>query len=385
LNINLTEKQRKFFENLTDDQKEFFNKIQNHLNSDDPSDRVSVKEVLTTDNARILLPTVIQMAVQEAAEPEYLVSRFLQRVNITAGSSVEIPIVSVLKAGPVPEAGEYPEEELNWVTAGNATNLVKVQKYGVRTRITRELIEDSLWDVIGMHIRAAGRAMARLLEEIVFNEWSKHGHNVFDNDLRGKDPRCGTTGLDYGGAFNDTLSTMDFVFMSCVLIMNGFRPTDIIMHPLCIPLFYENQFIKAYTGGIFAGGPKPNPDGYIKDPNATNGPPLGGINVIYSPFVPFNAATMKFDLYMIDRNEVGVLLVREDLRTDQFEDPARDLVNLKVMARWGVGTLNEGRAIAVARNIAFARSYEAPDRIYTLQMGQDVIARMNALMDATVL
>jgi hypothetical protein len=32
-------------------------------------------------------------------------------------------------------------------------------------KITDEMINDSQWDVIGMHLRAAGKALARLKEE----------------------------------------------------------------------------------------------------------------------------------------------------------------------------------------------------------------------------
>jgi hypothetical protein len=183
--------------------------------------------------------------------------------------------------------------------------------------------------------------------------------------------------MDFSANFNNTLSTTDLMHMVAVLLSNGFRPTDIIMHPLCIPLFAENKFIEAYTAGAFGGMSVPNVDQYMFDLNKTQGPALGGINVIYSHWVPFDRVTKKFDMYIVDRNNIGVLLVKEDISTEQFDDPLRDIQILKLKERYGIGILNEGRAIAVARNIAYARSFEVPERMYTVDLPANVANVMN--------
>jgi hypothetical protein len=77
-------------------------------------------------------------------------------------------------------------------------------------------------------------------------------------------------------------------------------------------------------------------------------------------------------MYIVDRNNIGVLLVKEDISTEQFDDPTRDIKTLKIKERYGIGILNEGRAIMVARNIAYARSFEAPERMYTVDMNPNV-------------
>ena len=71
-------------------------------------------------------------------------------------------------------------------------------------------------------------------------------------------------------------------------------------------------------------------------------------------------------MFCVDANNVGVQIVKEDLKTEEFRDPARDLNNVKVIERYGFGTHNEGRAICSAKNISMAKSYATPERIITL-------------------
>jgi hypothetical protein len=81
-----------------------------------------------------------------------------------------------------------------------------------------------------------------------------------------------------------------------------------------------------------------------------------------SPFVSFTAKTSgsaaKSDLFLIDRNEVGSLLVKDDLSTDQFDDPSRDIRQMKMKERYDIVMLGDGEGITVAKNIKLSRNYE---------------------------
>jgi hypothetical protein len=54
---------------------------------EEKKDRISVREALTTADANILMPKVISTIMLEAAEPMYLATSFLQRVQLTEGRS----------------------------------------------------------------------------------------------------------------------------------------------------------------------------------------------------------------------------------------------------------------------------------------------------------
>lgn len=330
------------------------------MNVEEAKKNISVKEALTTADANILMPKVIQQVVTEAAEGQYLASQFFKRINLSEGRSMEFIHFGAIRAFEVGEGQEYPEQNLNFTKDGIGTVDVKVRKYGLKVSITDEMISDSQWDVIGLHLQAAGRALARLKEENMFREFSRHGHVVFDGALFSPGDEGYPTGRGFDGNYNGTLTADDLLDMSVSIMAAGFSPTDIIMHPLCWSLFAKNQFLEAASKPAFGQASAGH------DPKAFATTNSLGLTVQFSPFVPFTQEGQPtFDFYLVDRNNVGVLLVKDDISTEQFDDPTRDIQSLKLKERYGVGILNGGLGIAVAKNIKFAKTYEAPERKFT--------------------
>ena len=72
-------------------------------------------------------------------------------------------------------------------------------------------------------------------------------------------------------------------------------------------------------------------------------------------------------MFCVDRNNVGVQIVKNDLKTEEFRDPSRDIRNVKVTEAYGSGTFNEGRAICCARNISMSKSYPTPQRVIEIK------------------
>ena len=89
-------------------------------------------------------------------------------------------------------------------------------------------------------------------------------------------------------------------------------------------------------------------------------------NVNLSPFAPIDKTNKTFDMFCVDANNVGVQIVKDGLKTEEFRDPARDLNNVKVIERYGFGTYNQGRAICSAKNISMEKSYATPERTIDL-------------------
>jgi hypothetical protein len=338
---------------------EKYSKMMTFEGRKDRESRVSVTEALTTADANILLPKVISLVVVEAAEPMYLASQFFQRVQLNEGRSMEFMHFGAIRAFEIGEGREYPEQILNIAGQGMAQSVdVKVKKYGLKVNITDEMISDSQWDVIGLHLRAAGRAMARKKEEIIFEEFNKHGHVVFDADNYGPGEDGYPTGRGFSGEYNGTLTAEDMIDMAVSIMSAGFTPTDIIMHPLCWALFAKNAMLSQNDIAAFGQGQ------YFKDPREFNANNSLGLNIIFSPFIGFDQARKKFDFYVIDRNNIGVLLVKDEISTEQFDDPLRDIQTLKIKERYGVGILYGGLGIAVARNISYAKTWPAPERAF---------------------
>jgi hypothetical protein len=258
-------------------------------------------------------------------------------------------------------------------------------KVGLKVMITEEAITDSQWDVIGMHVRAAGRAMASFKEERIFRNFSVHGNPVFDNEMAAQFPEAATTGCDINGNKNQTMSAEDFLDLVMAVMANGFIPTDLIMHPLTWVVFAKNEIMGTGTYGAFGGSPAPkwtagpkdtalNPTGentasgqykMAMNPNQVQGRLPFALNINLSPFVPLDRDARKFDFYCIDRNEVGVIVEKEGLSTEQWTDVERDIRSIKFKERYGIGVLHKGKAISVCRNISLAPTYPVPPVIRT--------------------
>lgn len=342
---------------------------------------MTIKEAITSTDTMKLIPKVIEGKLREAMEPAYLGTKFFQKVKVDGGSSTVfvIPVIGELVAFEVGEGTKYQESRAEVNTIENATLEIRVKKVGCRVSITEEAINDSSWDILGINLRKMGQAMARFKEEQIFNNFSQHGKPVFDNNVKTQIPEAGTTGLGKDGNFNDTLSVEDFLDLNMALMGQGFNPTDVIMHPLVWVVFARNSMIgNGLTYGAL-GGNMVHPNGAIQGTPAAFGMansgdgqkfivkpeqvqgrvPVMGLQVNFSPWVKYDKLNKRFDMYCVDRNEVGIIAQKEEVSMDDWVDPERDIKLLKAKERYGIGLLNNGRAITVAKNIAVAASYPA--------------------------
>lgn len=324
---------------------------------------MTLKEALTTTDAAVLMTKVMEGTLEKAAEPLYIASKFFKTINLESGNRVVFPAIGALRAYEMGEGQEYRQETLDIMLKERASE-VTVTKKGVMVAITEEMIEDSQWEVVGMHIEAAGRALARLKEELIFKAMSKHGWVTFDNAIRDQYPEAGTTGRDEYGNYNGTLAIEDLFDIILALMNNEYMPTDVLVHPLTWGVFVKNGLIDIFSK------PALGTDATLGtiDQDATKGRLPISINIIASPFIPFNRVDKTFDMYCIDRNNVGVIVQREKMTTDQFTDPYRDIFNLKFKERYGIGILDEGKAVSVAKNIALDVTYEKPILVRTINV-----------------
>ena len=365
---------------LTDHTFELIEKMARNIYGDFSKGRASLQEAISSTDTVKLIPKVIEGKLREAAEPEYLGTRFFQTVKVDEGNSAVyvIPVVGEVTAYEIGEGTRYKETSFDMTTLENATLEIRVKKIGVRVSITEEAIADSSWDILGINVRKMGRAMARYKEEMIFNAFSTHGHTVFDNAQRTAQPAAGTTGLGKDGQYNDTLSVEDFLDLTLALMGNGNNPTDVIMHPLTWVVFARNSMIgNGLTFGAL-GGNNVHPNGGIQGTPAAFGMANSGdgqklimtpdqvqnrlpvpMVINFSPWVKFDKLTKRFDMYVLDKSEVGIIAQKEGLTTGNWTDPEKDIRNLKAKERYGIGVLNNGRAITVAKNIAVAPSYPA--------------------------
>ena len=343
--------------------------------------RVTVQETLHSTDAVKLIPKVIEGQLREAAEPVYLATRFMKTIQVNDGASAVyvIPVVGELTAHEVAEGGRYNESTVDFNTLENGTYEVRVKKIGLKVALTEEAVTDGAWDIMSINIAKMGRAMARYKEEWCFNSFSDHGHVVFDNALRGQMPEAGTSGRAADGSYNDTMSTEDFIDMILAMMGQEHTPTDIIMHPLTWVVFARNSMIgNGMTYGAFGaqdvhpwgatqGTPgfaglaaNQGPQKYILTPDQVQGRLPMPLRINFSPFVRFDKVNKKFDMYALDADNVGIIAQKDALTTDNWTDPERDIRLIKCKERYGVAIIDNGKGIAVARNLSVAPTYPEP-------------------------
>lgn len=349
---------------LTEDDEKVFKAFGNVLDGQNVPG-FNFKDFLASPSAKVLIPRVIIGTMRQAADPVYLASKFFKKIRLKNGQAVMFPSIGVMRAHDVAEGQEIPEETVDWQLHKNS--LIHVGKSGVRIQYSDELQSDLEFDLISVLLQEAGRAMARLKEQKAFDEWLRHGWIVFDNALRAKIPEAGTTGLDFDGNLNDTMSIDDLLDLIIAVYNNEYTPTDLIMHPLVWTVFARNGLTGSLTAPFDRETKRELPNAQFKlGPESIQGRLPFSFNVNLSPFAPIDRRGKTFDMFCVDGNNVGVQIVKDELKTEEFRDPSRDLNNVKVIERYGFGTYNEGRAICAAKNISMAKSYATPERVITL-------------------
>jgi len=377
----------------------------NGVVSDDKT--FKVKDLLVSTDFTMFIPKVISQVVKEAIEPRLVISELFQTIRLNVGRSIEFPAVGAMTAEDIPEAAAYPEKQLD-LGGGNIV-AINVTKSGLLVRITEEMINDSQWDVIGMHLRAAGRALARHKEVKCATLFATMGQKIFDNVEPDKAVVGATRGVDRTGALNGGIHLDDLFDMIAYLFQGAWTPNTIIMSPFAWAMFAKDPFLREiawmggrqFWGGQFSG--KMGETGWDNSPNfkqKTLAPQMSTmqvsipnsvfpvpLRVLISPyvrFIPKGATVTKMsdgsvatstlvtdengkakcpltDIYVIDDAETGVIVQKQDVSTEDFNDPLRDIRSIKIREIYGLGTLSQGKSIAVARNIALAQTYNFTD------------------------
>ena len=360
----------------------------------DGLDRVTGKrmkwtDILNTSNASPLLPKVVVSLIKEAQEPLMIGVSLLDQVAYKPYTVFVMPAIGALNADDIPEGGPYPEHQPN---LGGATITANVGKVGMAFGFTEEMLRYSDFDLMGLYMRQAGRAMARHKETKVFHHILSLGIVAFDN----ADPTTSlfgvTHGRDLAGAANGSMVMDDLFDMMAALMHNGYQPDTILCHPLTWLMWIKDPIMRAFAlqngaGSFFQqwqGNPRQqdpfnNGDrqGMANGRDIVPGGNAGGataspledfsqvmdsapslpsyfpfpFRIVVSPFMPFDPETLLTDVVVFQSGQLGALLVDETLTSDEWTDPRVDVMKIKLRERYGIAIYDEGQGIMVAKNI----------------------------------
>ncbi len=348
-------------------------------------DGVTFRDTISTPDITPWLPQVIERNVLEASEPLLVLNSLFERIGYEAGQAIEFPAVGALTAADVAEGESYPLVRLQ---ESGATVTAKVGKCGIAFEITEEAMNRSRFDLVGMHLRACARALARHKEVKAANMIANLGTVAFDN----VNPSLSTFGVTTGRSMNGTANgslTLDNLFDAFAqVMMQGFTPNTLIMHPLSFVMFMKDEVLRAVT---LAGGNQVWYGGYrgeaamtragsrtgvsggqsvtspLSTATSTNGvnefntaltsaPNLPArwawpLRIVVSPWIPFNPATKMTDIILCDGNELGLYIEEYGVKVDRWEDMAVDSTKIKLKESYCYHILNEGLGVAALKNV----------------------------------
>ena len=378
-------------------------------------DRIELEDALTTNDLTRFIPTVVTTIVREALEPAAVVTNnIFQNIQLDRGRQVQIGSIGVMRVADIAEGIEYPEYYPD-MDGGNiiATNVGKV---GVMIHFTDEMIEDTQFDVVGMWLRAAGRAFARHKERKALLLLDEMGIMVFDNGDPANAEIGVCTGRDITGAQNGTMTLNDVFDMYAFLVNRDFSPSHWLTHPLAWAMFLTDAEVREImmNGDVLTSNRLPDGSaspgwptefgGFGQRTRATgsgeetpdygpqnargkfganafeqslnpaqatfNIPPRGlpaPLTMIVTPHMAYRtnagltstAADGKAStsVVMVDSSATGLLITRENLGIEEFDKPLVDMHGLKLRERYGFIPVEQGRGVAVAKGVIIDRNY----------------------------
>jgi hypothetical protein len=356
-----------------------------HNGGMDPSGmKLSIQDAINTPMASMSFKRVITEVMQEAIEPILIGTRLINTIRMD-GYGLQVNFGTLGAIGPadlsMAEGQEYPEFSIQ---KGGGTATANIGKHGIAVKITEEMLKFSQWDVMGLHVRQASKALARHKERQIFNMLNAAGVVIFDNTNPTTAEIGRTTGRNLAGAGNGSMTVDDLYDMYAKSLERGFTPDVVLCHPLVWAMFVKdpnmrsivletgsgNWFNGMPTGvspsmsaawknaGKVAGTPTVNPTQAEREGTQQSKIgfpamfPFGGLTVIPTAFVPFDPVLKTTSIIMLDSSEVGAMVVSEDPTMEEWKDPARDIYKLKLRERYGFALFNNGLAISIARNIS---------------------------------
>jgi hypothetical protein len=275
----------------------------------------NARELLQMEGAAAsgLIPTEVLATVVQGAEQAKCVRNAFPTYRMNS---------QVLKV-PYGESGSYLSATAEGAEIPIATETYSVttftaNKFAVRPLISREMVDDASFDVVSQEIMKAGWKIENTLNR-----------EMMDAQITGSAGNASTYDTDCGGSGATPLAFLAKGIGT--LNARGGMATDIIFHPVCY-----GAVLSAFTSLATNTGNQATSQGTFG--------PLFGLNTHICGILSSGNGTATTDwdfsadgnkgALIIDRNAAGAIGMREDIGVEQYSDPVRDLVGMKVKARF---------------------------------------------------
>jgi hypothetical protein len=331
---------------------------------------LSMKEAVHSADFKILFPKVISDTLQQPIEPTYIGQGLLARtIQVDGARIMEFPTLGAIRAFELADSQEPPEQDPAF--SKNITE-IRVRRFGLKLEFSNEVLDESQWDILALYTNAAGNAMMRKKEELIFNEYETRAITIFNN--ASTNTALHTTGVGSDGTTpNATFDHMDLLDMMAALGTNGYNPTDVIVHPMAWAIWAKDPFLRFQL--MYKGGVGQTLGNFSQEPAGIQTYMPFGLNVVVSPFqtIAYNTSlstglsgfTSHYStITVVDRNSSLLVLQRTPMSMVQWENPIRDIRSMAFHEKYGLSILNGGRSAVVAKNVRIAVNYQP---LYTIR------------------
>lgn len=381
-------------------------------------EQMSYTDMIATPNASHWLPVTIETIAREPVEPMLIVPNVLDRINVAPATKISMPSIGAITAADIAEGEAYPERQLQ-VAPGMVT--ANVGKSGVSFKITEEMKQNSMFDVMNLHIRAGRRALDRHKEQKGMAYINAMGVSLYDN-INPTTSMFGTcTGRDMQGAGNGSCRMEDLLNAYSHIMMQGFTPNTILLHPLAWSIWIADPMLRGIALNTGNGqwfqqhnmakqalmnpqsktGPSSSYGQYTSPGNAGSETPTALSNidqnlksaavvpsyfpypltVLVSPFVQYDIYNQTCDIMLFDSSNLGALAVEYDVQVDEWEDLSVDIMKVKLKEKYGFFMYEAGLGIGVMRNVPIA----ANEIIFPMQSTISAAGSLGALTVTTAI
>lgn len=353
-----------------------------------------IQDTTTTSDVRPLLQSSLEIIIREPVEPLMTITGLYNRVE-SRGMNTQVLAGSLgaVTADDIPEHGTYPEV---FFQVGGGMQTAHVGKAGIACAFTDEVLRYSTWDIMSMNMRLMGNALVRHKEQKAISFLKTLGTELYNNAAPQTSIFGVTTGRGMGMQANGSMDMDDLFKAMAHMAEEGFHPDTLLINPLYFYSFIQDPVLRTmminHGGGSWFqqwnGQPGPR-DPWSNGSMGSRGPSLGNrisrtpgeatgirgrehgmtstppmptsyfpwaMNVVISPFVPFDPETQLGDVFLLSTGNVGFHLVDETPVTVEWRDENVDSVKLKIRERYGFAVSHEGQGVGVMKNIKLARN-----------------------------
>ena len=292
------------------------------------SDFTTKRGLTLSDSLEGTSYTLIQEEVYDTViagtEPTKIFRDIIPIVNMDTGYALRVPKGSAGRYAPkVPEGSPIPMNNQSYDKVD-----ISIDKYGERPVITREYIDDNLFDIVDLELKKLGMSLENALNRAVLTQL--------------------TTGLTGISPFSPASTNFDIKAIatgrSKVLKKNRY-PDRIITHPTAEMYLLQDSNL-AYVS--YAGQSKTLETGQIPTIFGLTPTTCTATDSDTAPVWDDTSAGSDYTAMILDTMAPAAMVaMKKDIDIEQYNDPISDLVGMAGTMRFGADVVNNDAGVLI--------------------------------------